>query len=50
MTDMMSLQQALDWVPGATLWGDSSIKVTRVHTDTRTVQSGDFFVALRGVS
>ena len=48
MTYMMTLQQALDWVPGATLWGDRSIEVTRVHTDTRTVESGDFFVALRG--
>ena len=48
MTDMMSLQQALDWIPGATLWGDGSTKAARVHTDTRTVQSGDFFVALRG--
>lgn len=48
MTYMMTLQQASDWVPDATLWGDGSIKVARVHTDTRTVQSGDFFVALHG--
>jgi UDP-N-acetylmuramoyl-tripeptide--D-alanyl-D-alanine ligase len=48
MTDMMTLQQAFDWTPGATLWGDGSIRVARVHTDTRTVKSGDFFVALRG--
>ena len=48
MTHMMTLQQALDWIPGATLSGDSSTKVTRVQTDTRTVESGDLFVALRG--
>ena len=48
MTDTMTLQQALAWIPGATLWGDGSTKVARIHTDTRTVQPGDFFVALRG--
>lgn len=48
MTYMLTLQQASDWVPGSTLCGDESTKVTRVHTDTRTVQLGDLFVALRG--
>ena len=48
MTDMMNLQQAADWIAGATLWGDGTTKVTRIHTDTRTVRPGDLFVALRG--
>ena len=48
MTYMLTLQQASDWVPDSTLCGDGSTKVTRVNTDTRTVQSGDLFVALRG--
>ena len=48
MTDKMNLQQVADWISGAMLWGDGSTKVTRVHTDTRTVRPGDLFVALRG--
>ena len=48
MSHMMTLQQALNWIPGATLMLDSSVAVTRVHTDTRTVQPGDLFVALSG--
>jgi len=45
---MMNLQQALQWVPGAQLVGDGSVTPSRVHTDTRTLQSGDLFVALKG--
>lgn len=45
---MMTLQQALDWVGGGVLVGDASVTVTRVHTDTRTLQHGDLFVALKG--
>ena len=41
MTDKMNLQQVADWISGAMLWGDGSTKVTRVHTDTRTVRPGD---------
>ena len=48
MTYMINLQQAADWIEGATLWGDGATKVTRIHTDTRTVRPGDLFVALRG--
>ena len=47
---MMTLQQALDLVrqriPSAQLVGDGATRVARVHTDTRTLQPGDLFVAL----
>ncbi|WP_420821249.1 UDP-N-acetylmuramoyl-tripeptide--D-alanyl-D-alanine ligase [Ramlibacter rhizophilus] len=45
---MFTLQQALDWLPASTLVGEGSTPVARVHTDTRTLQAGDLFVALRG--
>lgn len=45
---MMPLQRALQWLPGARLVGDGTRRVQRVHTDTRTLQAGDLFVALRG--
>jgi len=49
---MMNLQQALGWIrrsiPQARLVGDAATPVARVHTDTRTLQLGDLFVALKG--
>ena len=45
---MMTLQQALQWLPGATLVGDGSLRVMRVHSDTRSILPGDLFVALHG--
>jgi UDP-N-acetylmuramoyl-tripeptide--D-alanyl-D-alanine ligase len=49
---MMNLQQALALVqacvPEARLVGDGTLSFGRVHTDTRTLQSGDLFVALKG--
>ncbi|MCJ0761973.1 UDP-N-acetylmuramoyl-tripeptide--D-alanyl-D-alanine ligase [Variovorax terrae] len=45
---MMTLQQALAWIPGGRLVGDGAVPVLRVHTDTRTLQPGDLFVALQG--
>jgi UDP-N-acetylmuramoyl-tripeptide--D-alanyl-D-alanine ligase len=45
---MMNLQQALDWLPSARLVGDGQVHFSRVHTDTRSLQAGDLFVALRG--
>ena len=49
---MMTLQQALAWIsdfqPQARLVGDPSTPVLRVHTDSRTLQNGDLFVALKG--
>jgi UDP-N-acetylmuramoyl-tripeptide--D-alanyl-D-alanine ligase len=44
----LSLQQIQAWLPGARLVGDGAIQVARVHTDTRSLQPGDLFVALKG--
>ena len=48
MTAMMMLQQASQWLPGAQLAGDGETVVQRVHTDTRSIEPGDLFVALKG--
>lgn len=49
MTDpMFTLAQALVWLPGGRLVGDPASAVARVHTDTRSLQQGDLFVALKG--
>jgi UDP-N-acetylmuramoyl-tripeptide--D-alanyl-D-alanine ligase len=45
---MMTLERALPMVPSARLVGDGSQVFTRVHSDTRTIQPGDLFVALKG--
>lgn len=44
---MFDLAQAAAWT-GGTLVGDPGVRVQRVHTDTRTLQPGDLFVALKG--
>jgi hypothetical protein len=44
---MMTLAQALQWLPGATPVGDLASR-PRVHSDTRSLQPGDLFVALQG--
>ncbi|WP_342620689.1 UDP-N-acetylmuramoyl-tripeptide--D-alanyl-D-alanine ligase [Rhodoferax sp. GW822-FHT02A01] len=48
MSTMMQLQTAVPWLQGATLVGDGSIDVLRLHTDTRTIERGDLFLALQG--
>jgi len=45
---MMQLRTAMPWLQGATLVGDASTTVLRVHTDTRSVERGDLFLALKG--
>ena len=45
---MMTLNQAARWLPQARLLGNGAIRPMRVHTDTRSIKSGDLFVALRG--
>jgi UDP-N-acetylmuramoyl-tripeptide--D-alanyl-D-alanine ligase len=45
---MMTLQQVQDWLPSARIVGDGSLRFNRVHTDTRSLQNGDLFVALKG--
>lgn len=44
----LSLAQAQSWLVGAQLLGEGTTQVNRVHTDSRSVQAGDLFVALRG--
>jgi UDP-N-acetylmuramoyl-tripeptide--D-alanyl-D-alanine ligase len=48
MSTMMQLHRAMPWLSAATLVGDASTTVLRVHTDTRSVQPGDLFIALKG--
>jgi len=45
---LMTLAQAQALLPGSTLVGDGATPLQRVHSDTRTLQPGDLFVALRG--
>ncbi len=45
---MTTLQQAAGWIAGARTSGDASRAFSRVHTDSRTVEPGDLFVALKG--
>ncbi|WP_290866949.1 UDP-N-acetylmuramoyl-tripeptide--D-alanyl-D-alanine ligase [Aquabacterium sp.] len=45
---MMTLGLAHSLLPGSVLHGDPATPIARVHTDTRTLQPGDLFVALRG--
>ncbi|WP_414708448.1 UDP-N-acetylmuramoyl-tripeptide--D-alanyl-D-alanine ligase [Ramlibacter sp.] len=44
---MTTLQQVADWTGGRVV-GDATLAFGRVHSDTRTLQRGDLFVALRG--
>lgn len=45
---MMTLAQVAQWLAVAPLQGHAALAVTRVHTDTRTIEPGDLFVALKG--
>jgi UDP-N-acetylmuramoyl-tripeptide--D-alanyl-D-alanine ligase len=45
---MMDLALAHRLLPGSTLVGDPATAIGRVHSDTRSLQPGDLFVALRG--
>lgn len=48
MSAMMTLAQVAAWLDGAHLVGPADPAILRVHTDTRTLASGDLFVALQG--
>ena len=49
MSDMnLSLKQISQWLSSAQLVGDGALAIQRVHTDSRTCQAGDLFVALKG--
>jgi len=44
----LKLSDALGWLSQARLQGAGDVLVQRVHTDSRSLQPGDLFVALRG--
>ena len=44
----LSLNQIKPWLSEARLHGDGDVLIQRVHTDSRTCQAGDLFVALKG--
>jgi UDP-N-acetylmuramoyl-tripeptide--D-alanyl-D-alanine ligase len=44
---MMNVAQIEQWT-GGVLYGNASTAVERVHTDTRSLQAGDLFVAIKG--
>jgi UDP-N-acetylmuramoyl-tripeptide--D-alanyl-D-alanine ligase len=44
----LSLTQAAAWLSGVRAERVEGVSVSRVHTDSRTLQAGDLFVALRG--
>lgn len=44
----LRLSTLLPWLADAVVHGHSDVQVQRVHTDTRTLQAGDLFVALKG--
>jgi len=44
----LSLAQASAWLTGVHAERMDGVRVDRVHTDTRSLQAGDLFVALRG--
>ena len=44
----LSLQQIHQWLPGSRLVGDGKSTIARVHTDSRSLQSADVFIALQG--
>ena len=49
MSDMhLRLGDAAKWMKGAHTVGDASVCIERVHTDSRSVEVGDLFVALQG--
>ena len=45
---MMTLAQAHALLPSSRLVGDVATEIERVHSDTRSLQPGDLFVALKG--
>jgi UDP-N-acetylmuramoyl-tripeptide--D-alanyl-D-alanine ligase len=45
---MMTLGQAHALLPSSALVGDADVPIERVHSDTRSLQPGDLFVALKG--
>ena len=49
MSDMhLRLEDAAKWLEGAHTVGNASVCIERVHSDSRSVEVGDLFVALQG--
>ena len=48
MTTMATLADACALLPGSRLVGDAGLVFDRVHSDTRSLQASDLFVALKG--
>ena len=48
MSTLMTLQRAAQLLGLPSASGDAEVAIRRVHTDTRTLQPGDLFVALKG--
>ena len=44
----LTLAQIHQWLPASRIVGDPQLTVARVHTDSRSVEANDLFVALRG--
>lgn len=44
----MTLAEISGAVNGKLVWGDGTVQVNSVSTDTRTLKAGDLFIALRG--
>jgi murE/murF fusion protein len=45
----MTLRDLIDGLPGARVLGDANIEVRAVRSDSREVEAGDVFVAVRGI-
>ncbi len=45
---MFTLREATALIPGAVVVGDENVAFGRVSTDSRTVEAGDLFVAVKG--
>ena len=48
MSALMHVRDVMGWLSGARLIGQSDVAIKRVHTDSRSLQPGDLFVALKG--
>ena len=48
--DPLSLQQIADFARGSLVTGNADLRISRISTDSRTLQRGDLFVPLRGAN
>jgi UDP-N-acetylmuramoyl-tripeptide--D-alanyl-D-alanine ligase len=45
---MMTLKQVKNWLGDGQQFGDGNLSISRVNTDTRSLSSGDLFIAIKG--